>query len=139
MLPVMVAIIMHLRTFFSGIFIRSLKIGHMIMLRRTIPRTKSNIVSPSGLKIIDVSTKKINDTDTKQHVFGSNQFKDLGHEDIRSKFLIEYKGGSTDVLEKRQRQELTPGMRRLRKDSGIGMVLDPKIHKVNIHESVVKK
>jgi hypothetical protein len=76
---------------------------------------------------------------TKQHVFGSNQFKDLAPEEFQSKFLTGYKGEFADVLEKRQQEEWTPGMRRLRKDSGIGMVLDPKIHKVNIHESVVKK
>jgi C1A family cysteine protease len=75
---------------------------------------------------------------TKQHVFGSNQFKDLAPEEFQSKFLTGYKGAFTDVLEKKQ-QELSPGMRRLRKNSGIGMVLDPKIHKVKVHESVVEK
>jgi C1A family cysteine protease len=76
---------------------------------------------------------------TKQHVFGSNQFKDLAPEEFQAKFLTGYKGEFTDVLEKREQQEWSPGMRRLRKDSGIGMVLNPEIHKVNIHESVVKK
>jgi len=75
---------------------------------------------------------------TKQHVFGSNQFKDLAPEEFQSKFLTGYKGAFTDVLEKKQ-QELPPATRQMRKDSGIGMVLDPNIHKVNIHESVVQK
>jgi len=75
---------------------------------------------------------------TKQHVFGSNQFKDLAPEEFQTKFLTGYKGEFTDVREKK-RHEWSPGIRQLRKDSGIGMVLDPKIHKVKIHESVVEK
>ena len=75
---------------------------------------------------------------TKQHIFGSNQFKDLAPEEFQNKYLTGYKGAFTDVLEKKQ-QELSPAVRRLRKDSGIGMVLDPKIHKVKLHESVAKR
>ena len=73
---------------------------------------------------------------TKQHVFGSNHFKDLAPEEFQAKFLTGYKGAFTDVLEDK-RQEQPPDIRRLRKDSGI--VLNPKIHKLNIHESVVQK
>ncbi len=75
---------------------------------------------------------------TKQHVFGSNQFKDLAPEEFQNKFLTGYKGAFTDELEKKH-QELSPAARRARNESGIGKVLDPKIHKVNIHESVVEK
>ncbi len=75
---------------------------------------------------------------TKQHVFGSNQFKDLAPEEFQSKFLTGYKGAFADVLEKKQ-QELPAATRQMRKDSGIGMVLDPKIHKIDIHESVAQK
>mmetsp|Transcript_9135 Transcript_9135/g.22686 ORF Transcript_9135/g.22686 Transcript_9135/m.22686 type:complete len:921 (-) Transcript_9135:566-3328(-) len=75
---------------------------------------------------------------TKQHVFGSNQFKDLAPEEFQNKFLTGYKGAFTDVLEKKQ-QELPPATRRMRKDSGIGMVLDPKIHKISVHESVAQR
>jgi len=73
---------------------------------------------------------------TKQHVFGSNHFKDLAPEEFQTKFLTGYKGAFTDVLEQK-RKELSPDIRRLRKD--VGIVLDPKIHKLNIHESVVQK
>ena len=45
------------------------------------------------------------------------------------------RANSLIVLEKKQ-QELPPATRRMRKDSGIGMVLDPKIHKISVHESV---
>mmetsp|Transcript_11541 Transcript_11541/g.27521 ORF Transcript_11541/g.27521 Transcript_11541/m.27521 type:complete len:746 (-) Transcript_11541:1331-3568(-) len=75
---------------------------------------------------------------TKQHVFGSNQFQDLAPEEFQRKFLTGYKGEFTDALEKRQ-QEYPPGIRKLRKDFGIGMVLDPKTHDVKIHESVASK
>lgn len=75
---------------------------------------------------------------TKQHVFGSNEFKDLTPEEFNMKFLKGYKSEFIDVLEEKQR-EWSPDIRQLRKDSGIGMVLDPKIHKMKIHESVVEK
>ena len=75
---------------------------------------------------------------TRQHVFGSNQFKDMAPEEFQTKFLTGYKGEFTDILEKRQR-ELPPDVSKLRKDSGIGLVLDPKLHKVKIHDSVVEK
>ncbi|OEU13361.1 cysteine proteinase [Fragilariopsis cylindrus CCMP1102] len=55
---------------------------------------------------------------TKQHVFGSNHFKDLAPEEFQAKFLTGYKGAFTDVLEDK-RQEQPPDIRRLRKDSGI--------------------
>ena len=75
---------------------------------------------------------------TKQHVFGSNQFKDLAPEEFQNKFLTGYKGAFTDVLEKKQKA-LSPATRQLRKESGIGKVLDPRTHKVKIHESVVER
>eukprot|EP00536_Pseudo-nitzschia_multiseries_P008600 jgi/Psemu1/198479/e_gw1.220.24.1 len=55
---------------------------------------------------------------TKQHVFGSNHFKDLAPEEFQAKFLTGYKGAFTDVLEEKQ-QALSPSVRKLRKDSGI--------------------
>ena len=75
---------------------------------------------------------------TKQHVFGSNEFKDLAPEEFQSKFLTGYKGAFTDELEKKH-QELSPAARRARSESGVGKVLDPQIHKVKIHESVVER
>jgi len=75
---------------------------------------------------------------TKQHVFGSNQFKDLAPEEFQKKFLTGYKGEYTDVLEQKQ-QEWSPSTRRLRKEAGIGFLLNPKTHEVKIHESVVGK
>ena len=75
---------------------------------------------------------------TKQHVFGSNHFKDLAPEEFQAKFLTGYKGAFADVLEEKQ-QALSPNERKLRKDSGVGMVLNPEIHKIEYHESVVQK
>ena len=73
---------------------------------------------------------------TKQHVFGSNHLKDLSPDEFKSKYLTGYKGLFTDELERREK-ELPPGVRQLRKNSGV--VLDPKIHKVNMHESVKRR
>jgi len=73
---------------------------------------------------------------TQQHVFGSNHFKDLAPEEFKAKFLTGYKGAFTDELERRQKEQ-PPELRKLRKDSGI--VLDPKIHKVKMHDSVKKR
>jgi hypothetical protein len=73
---------------------------------------------------------------TKQPVFGSNHLKDLTPDEFKSKYLTGYKGAFTDELERRKNQ-LPPGVRQLRQDSGI--VLNPKIHKVNMHESVKRR
>jgi hypothetical protein len=73
---------------------------------------------------------------TKQHVFGSNHFKDLSPEEFQAKYLTGYKGAYTDDLERRK-LELPEEILQLRKDSGI--VLDPNIHKVEFHESVKKR
>lgn len=70
---------------------------------------------------------------TKQHVFGSNHFKDLAPEEFQAKYLTGYKGLFTDELEA-QRLQMPEELLQLRKDSG--MVLDPSIHKVEFHESV---
>jgi hypothetical protein len=67
---------------------------------------------------------------TKQPVFGSNHLQDLTPEEFKSKFLSGYKGPRTDDLEK-------PGMRKLSRHSA--PVLNPKVHKVNMHESVKQR
>jgi hypothetical protein len=51
----------------------------------------------------------------------------LTPEEFKSKFLTGYKGPLTDKLEK-------PGIRKLSRHSA--PVLNPKVHKVNMHESV---
>jgi hypothetical protein len=73
---------------------------------------------------------------TKQHVFGSNHFKDLTPEEFQAKYLTGYKGAYTDDLERR-RLELPEEILQLRKDSGI--VLNHNIHKVQFHESVKQR
>lgn len=73
---------------------------------------------------------------TQQPVFGSNHLKDLAPEEFTSKFLTGYKGAFTDELEQKA-QMLPPDVRRLRMESG--QVLDPKIHKVNMHDSVKQR
>lgn len=70
---------------------------------------------------------------TKQHVFGTNRFQDLAPEEFKAKYLTGYKGMRADELEQHI-ATLPPSPRNLRKDNG--QVLDPKIHKVNMHESV---
>jgi hypothetical protein len=67
---------------------------------------------------------------TKQQVFGSNHLQDLSPEEFKSKFLTGYKGPRTDELEK-------PGIRKLSRHSA--PVLNPKVHKVNMHESVKQR
>lgn len=73
---------------------------------------------------------------TKQSLFGSNHFKDLSREEFKAKFLTGYKGPTTDVLEK-SRKEMAPNVRKLSRHSG--QVLNPKVHKMNIHETVKQR
>jgi len=70
---------------------------------------------------------------TKQHVFGSNHFKDLSPEEFKTKYLTGYKGMRTDELDK-DPETLPPALRKLRKDNG--QVMNPNTHKINMHESV---
>lgn len=70
---------------------------------------------------------------TKQHVFGSNRFQDLEPEEFKSQHLSGYTGMRADELD-HFLESLPPGLRKLRKDNG--KVLDPKIHRVSMHETV---
>jgi len=97
-----------------------------------------SIWSLNHQRTVEKNTRHGPCTLTKQHVFGSNHFKDLAPEEFQAKFLTGYKGAFTDVLEEKQ-QALSPNERKLRKNSGIGMVLDPEIHRIEYHESVVQK
>ena len=68
---------------------------------------------------------------TKQEVFGSNGFKDLSPEEFKSKFLTGYKGPKTDDIP----TEASPNVRQMSN----GQVLNPRVHKVEYHESVKQR
>ena len=81
---------------------------------------------------------------TKQHVFRANHLQDLSPEEFAAKFLTGYKGAVyTDVRnEQRQQQQQKKSpdpFHRSRHDRNRGTVLNPKVHKPNIHESVRAK
>ena len=73
---------------------------------------------------------------TKQPVFRSNHLKDLSPEEFKSKFLTGYKGPKTDDIEN-GKTKMSPNVRKLSMHSG--QVLNPRVHKVNYHESVKKR
>lgn len=69
---------------------------------------------------------------TKQHVFGSTPFKDLTQEEFKMKYLTGYKGPRAEELEQHhQSRALKLGLS--------GVVLDPKVHKVNMHDTVKQR